>query len=73
MVDLLIGPLALATRYGLVFIAGMLVKAGIALFDPATGVISIQVDSAANIIAAGVIFVGALLWRRIVVRLGGKT
>lgn len=70
---LLIGPLALALRYLLILAAGALAKAGIGLFDAATGTFTLHVDSASNVIAALVVFAAALLWRKVAVWMGGKT
>ncbi len=71
MLDLLVGPLALAARYVLILAAGWLANAGLAGFDGAT--ITIQVDDAAKVIAAGVAFGAALVWRKVAARMGGAT
>ncbi|MBP1806451.1 hypothetical protein [Rubellimicrobium aerolatum] len=73
MTDLLVGPLALAVRYLLLLLAGWLARAGLAALDPVSGVVTIRVDDAAQVIIAALVLALALLWRRIAKRLGGAT
>lgn len=70
---LLLGPLALAFRYLLTLLAGALAGANLAVWDAATGTLTLRVDDAAPVLASAALFAAVLVWRKLAVRFGGKT
>ena len=73
MLQLLIGPAALAARYALVVAARWLANAGHGAYAATARTFTLPIDNAGSVIAAGALFGLAVAWRKLAKVWGGKT
>ncbi len=71
--ELLIGPLGLVIRYGLIALFGALASAGLGLFDSDAGTFTIQTEDAVKVIVGALSLLIAVVWRKVAKMKGGKT